>query len=642
MSEQRDNFDRLFIGGPLRYLFAILLAGTLVMPALALDRSGPIMEVRVYFNDLQRLDWLGDLLGELDICTWQELDHGGFLVINTDKEQLERIDATGLRTEITWPDIRDKFRYITGVDPNSDAGRDFGYFLTYWELQDTLDYLVETYPSICSKTSLGLSYQGRPLWCLKISDNPGTVENEPAMFVNGATHAREPLGTHCCVMFAAKILSEYGHDSLSTWLINNREIFVVPVTNPDGYVYNSDSGGSSSNWRKNRVPHSGSVGVDLNRNYGYKWGYDNNGSSGTPSSETYRGPSRFSEPETQVIRDFENMYLIRTCQDFHTYGRYNMYSWGYANVTPPDRAVLQEAVDTFRVNNQYPANQTGQIYSTIYPVNGGSTDWEYSDTTGKFVTYAYTCELSITDFWYGYNDSAFIRSECNKNIPNLYYLTRIAGVFFEPVSVTVNDASGNNNGRLDPGEVANIWFSVRNRATHPLDSAYAISAKLVCRDTMVTVLDSVKPFATVVRRSSGNNQANQFTLEAAGNAIPNTVVPLRLELSFTDAGHSYVQPVNFQITIGTNPVAVKEQPGADVALFRVSPNPGSNRVLFSLNRRLGPSRLEVYSSTGTRVLASELQAERAWDCSNVPAGVYFCRLTARSGETYSTRLNVAH
>ncbi len=628
----------------MRYLTVVLLAGLLAAPVLALDRTQPIMEVRVHFNELQRLTWLGDLLGELDICTWQETDHGGYLVINTDKEQLERIKATGLTTEITWTDIREKFRYVTGVDPyDLDAGRNFGSFLTYWELQDTLDYLVETYPSICAKTSLGLSYQGRPLWCLKISDNPGTTENEPACFFNGATHAREPMGTHTCVMFAEKILSEYGHDSLATWLINNREIFIVPVTNPDGYVYNSDSGGSSSNWRKNRhVIQSPYVGVDLNRNYGYKWGYDNSGSSGSPSQETYRGPSRFSEVETQLVRDFEAMFQLRTCMDFHTYGQYNMYSWGYAGVTPPDKAVLQEAVDTFRVNNQYPQSRTGQIYTTIYAVNGASTDWEYSDTASKFVTYAYTCELSINDFWYGYNDPTFIASECNKNIPNLYYLTRTSGVFFEPVSVTVNDASGNNNGKLDPGEVANIWFSVRNRATHPLDSAYAVSARLKSGYDRVTVPDSVKPFATVLRRSSGNNQANQFTVEAAGNAIPNTAVPLRLELSFTDAGHSYMQPVNFQITLGTNPVAVEEQPGQELAPFRVSPNPGTKRVTFTLGRRVGPARLDVYSSTGARVLGTGIQSERTWDCSQVPAGIYFCQLTASDGATYSTRLNVTH
>lgn len=167
------------------------------------------------------------------------------------------------------------------------------------------------FPHLCIRSSAGLSFQGHNLWYIKISDNPGLSGGEPSRRFNGATDAREPMGTHACVAFADHILSHYGIDSVTTWLVNNQEIFVVPVMNPDGYVYNSDSGGSSSDWWKNRrgpVPPYASV--DLNRNYGYKWGYDDNGSSGEPSSETYRGPSCFSEPETEVIRDFMALYNL--------------------------------------------------------------------------------------------------------------------------------------------------------------------------------------------------------------------------------------------------------------------------------------------------------------------------------------------
>ncbi|MEO0082705.1 MAG: M14 family zinc carboxypeptidase [candidate division WOR-3 bacterium] len=610
--------------------------------AFALDRSGQIMEARVYFDDIRTLSLLGDLAGELDVCTWDEDEDGGYLVINTDDEQLARIRSAGLRAEVVWPDIREKFRYVTGVDPyDIDAGRNFGYFLTYWELEDTLDYLVSRYPTLCTKFSAGLSFQGRALWGLKISDNPSVAEDEPACFFNGATHAREPLSTHCCVMFAERILSEYGRDSVSTWLVNNREIYIIPVMNPDGYVYNSDSGGASANWRKNRRgPVPPNIGVDLNRNYGYKWGYSSNGSSSNPADETYRGPSRFSEPETQVIRDFMNERLFRTCMDYHTYGQYNMYPWGYANTTPPDRAVLQEMVDTFRVNNGYSQSRTGQIYQTIYPCNGVSVDWEYSDTAGKFVTYAFTCELSTNDFWYGYNDSAFIRSECNKNIPNLYYLTRLSGVFFEKVSVTVNDANGNNNGQLDPGEAANIWFAVKNRACHPLDSAYGISAKLVSRHSGVTVLDSVKSFPNCPRRSQTANNTSQFALSASSGIPPNTPVSLRLEISYTDAGRPYMQPVDFQITIGSHPVGVAEVPVATAPLLSVSPSPARNRVTFATGTE-SPSRLELFSVSGARLLDATVSGNYTFDCRRLASGMYFARVTNPAGAS-ACRFSVTH
>lgn len=621
-------------------LFAAVL-GLLTVPAAALDRSGTIIEARVYVEPGQSLEMLGDLAGELDVCTWGSSGSADYLVINTDAEQLARIRASGLRTEITWPDVREKFRYVTGVDPDDpDAGRDFGCFLTYWEMQDTLDYLVSRYPGLCEKTSIGMSHQGRPLWCLKISDNASQSEDEPACFFNGASHAREPLSTHCCVMFAEKILSEYGRDSLSTWLINNREIYIVPVMNPDGYVYNSDSGGASSNWRKNRrVIQAPSVGVDLNRNYGYKWGYDNRGSSGSPSSETYRGPYAFSEPATAAIRDFVNLNRFRTCQDLHTYGQYNMYPWGYSTTTPPEQPLLQEVVDTFRVNNGYSTSRTGQIGQVLYLANGVSVDWEYTDSAGKFVTYAFTCELG-TDFWYGYREPSYVASECNKNIPNLYYLARVSGAYFEPVSVTLNDAQGNNNGRLDPGETANIWFTVRNRAVHPMDSAYQITAKLVSRHADVTVLDSVKPFPRCSRRSSTSNSASQFTLRASAQAAPGTRIPLRLETGFENDGRTYTQPVSFEITIGSDPIGIEETPATFAPVLRVSPNPARDNVRFALASG-SQARLEVFAADGSRLLSTDVSERYTWNCARIPAGIYFCRV-ANSAGLSTARLNITH
>ncbi|MEO0080649.1 MAG: hypothetical protein ABIK44_08255, partial [candidate division WOR-3 bacterium] len=117
-----------------------------VLPGL--DRSQTIMEARVYFDNFHRLSLLGNLLGELDICTWDEDGSGGYLVINSDADELAQIEALGFRTEVIWPDIKEKFRLLTGVDPDDPpALRDFGYFFTYWEVQDTLNRLVANFPS---------------------------------------------------------------------------------------------------------------------------------------------------------------------------------------------------------------------------------------------------------------------------------------------------------------------------------------------------------------------------------------------------------------------------------------------------------------------------------------------------------------
>jgi hypothetical protein len=286
--------------------------------------------------------------------------------------------------------------------------------------------------------------------------------------------------------------------------------------------------------------------------------------------------------------------------------------------------------------------QTGQVYSTIYPCNGLSVDWEYSDTAGKFVTYAYTCELGENDFWYGYNDSSYIRSEVNLNLPNLYYLARLAGVYFDKVSVTVNDSVGGNvNGQLDPGEAARLWFTIKNRAMHPMDSAYAITARLVSGDAGVTVLDSNLAFPNVARRASVNDRAAPFRVVADPGMTPGTRVALRLEVSYTDAGHSYMQPVNFEIVIGSSPVTVEDRPSPVYPIrIAATPNPGRDRIELSPGIA-GPYKLELYAEDGSRVVSTTALGRYTWDCSRVPAGVYFCRVS-NDHAAYGRRLVVTH
>ncbi|MEO0098642.1 MAG: M14 family zinc carboxypeptidase [candidate division WOR-3 bacterium] len=551
----------------MKYLFASVFSFSLLFSFIYAERK---MEARVYFQTAEELfSKLGNFFSELDVATGGETETGeSYIVIITTEEQLEKIKGRNLRVEITYPDIKEKFRLMTGVDPDKpELFRDFGYFFTYWEMIDTLNRMKANYPAICSIMNIGNSHQGRPLWTLKISDNPQVDELEPAVYFNGATHAREPGATHCCIDFASWLLMNYGRDSLVTWLVNNREIYFTPVMNPDGYVYNSDSGGSTANWRKNRrIIQSPYVGVDLNRNYGYKWAYDNSGSSGSPSSETYRGPARFSEPETQVARDFMLTQKIRTQLDYHTYGRYNMYSWGYATTLPPDQTTLQEVVDTFRMYNGYPQSQTGQIARVLYLANGVSTDWEYADTlhegVRKFVTYAFTIEWGTNDFWYGASNPTYVDNENQLNRGNNLFLTKVGGVFFEPRGVFINDTlMGNRTGQLDPGENAYIWFKLRNRAINPADSAYSISGVVRSSDSRVTLIDSTFTLPVIRRKDTSNTRSAMLRISANSSIPPNTIVRLRVVLSYLDDGFAMSQPLDYSITIGPNIVSVEEEKG---------------------------------------------------------------------------------
>uniref|UniRef100_A0A7V6CN71 carboxypeptidase T n=1 Tax=candidate division WOR-3 bacterium TaxID=2052148 RepID=A0A7V6CN71_UNCW3 len=513
------------------------------------------MEAKVYFKSADELfSKMGNLFSELDIVTAGEAEREYFIVIITNKDQIEKIKEKGFKVEITYYDIKEKFKKMTGIDPNNlELLRDFGFFFTYWEMIDTIQRLANNFPNLVRIYDIGRSHQNRPLWCVKISDYPDSNENEPIVFFNAATHAREPMGVSILIYFMTYLLTNYdptNSENLITWLINNREIYFVPVMNPDGYVYNSDSGGATANWRKNRrIIQSPYVGVDLNRNYGYKWAYDNIGSSPNPSNEAYRGPERFSEPETRVVRDFMLSKKIRAQIDYHTYGRYNMYPWGYDTFTPPDVRTLKEVVDSFRFYNNYSASRTGQIAKVLYTANGSSVDWEYADTLWegirKFITYAFTIEASINDFWYGWNDSAFIRQECERNLGVNIYLTKVGGAFLELKNIRIDDFYGNQDNILNPGESAYIYLTIKNRAIHPIDSVYNLTINATAPNPYFVIIDSIFNFPNILRNDTQIGFFKVYVNEEA----PAESIPIVLNCNYLDDTYLTNQLLRFKVPI---------------------------------------------------------------------------------------------
>ncbi len=255
----------------------------------------------------------------------------------------------------------------------------------YAEMLAELQQAALDHPSIFSLFSMGISYQGRTIWAGKISDNVNSDEDEPEVLFTHHQHAREHLTVEMGLYTLRMLTDEYGTDSQITNLVDNREIWMVFDMNPDGGEYDIATG-SYVSWRKNRQPNAGSssIGTDLNRNWGYKWGCCG-GSSGSTGSETYRGPSAFSAPETQVVRDFVNSRVvggtqqIKTHIDFHTFAELVMWPFGYTLTNlPPD--LTQDDLDTFVTMGQAMAATNGytpQQMSDLYITDGTINDWLY-------------------------------------------------------------------------------------------------------------------------------------------------------------------------------------------------------------------------------------------------------------------------
>jgi carboxypeptidase T len=286
------------------------------------------------------------------------------------------------------------------VCPVADTARaQPSWYSNYKQLADIeakLDAFVSLRPDLVSPLILGNSYEGRAIRGVRIA---GTADspNRPAVLLDATQHAREWVAPMVNMYVAEQLISNYDTDPAIRDLVDNVEFFVVPVVNPDGYVYSWEE---DRYWRKNRRPvGGGEFGVDLNRNWAYGWGLDS-GSSGDPGSNIYRGPSPFSESETQALRDFyyANQQIVANI-DFHSYSQLILYPWGYTDQEfPPDNEMLhalaeQMAASIYDVHNE---TYIPQPAHDLYLASGVSIDWTYGDQG----VYSYTIELRPTDFPY--------------------------------------------------------------------------------------------------------------------------------------------------------------------------------------------------------------------------------------------------
>lgn len=398
------------------------------------DKYSSYSKVRILATTPADLELIQRQGVDLDHYTGR-LGEGIEVVINQDAiETLQRI-AMPYDVLITDMDVYYESR-AKSVVPDLDESRNIlrqngisgfrygsmGGFLTYAEMVLQLDTMRMLYPNlITAKESLGVTEQGRTIWGVEISDNPGVPEpGEAVVHYDALHHAREPQAMATIMYYMYWLLDNYGTDAEATYLVNNRRMCFVPVVNPDGYFYNqSTNPNGGGNWRKNRRNNGSSYGVDLNRNYNYQWGYDNTGSSPTPSSDTYRGPSPLSEPEAMAIRNYTMSKQPSVAMSAHSVaGRYlNPYS--FKDTVVAYEYYAQFASD-FTAYNNY-------LYGTVFQMlaynsNGTTRDYMHHDLG----CYAWTPEMGGSGFWPLQSEIVPIAQE---NLLACKYMSWIAGGF---------------------------------------------------------------------------------------------------------------------------------------------------------------------------------------------------------------------
>jgi hypothetical protein len=316
-----------------------------------------------------------DFAESLALDVWSEERGPGLpLDLVVTPSALPLLDAAGLHWDVLVPDIDADARAEAARLKKPPPADWFAEFHDYAAIGDHLRAVVALAPDRASMHAIGASSDGRPIWALRIGHGP------TKMLVNGTEHAREWLSAMATTCVADRLVRDYDRDAAIRAFVDQHELWVVPVSNPDGYQY---AWTSDRYWRKNR---RGRHGVDLNRNFSVAWG--GAGASTNERAETYRGEYAFSEPESIALRDLVKRERVTHHIDFHTYSQLVLYPWTYTKTPAPDRARLAAIGDRI----------TSAIFAThekayklmqgadLYPASGTMTDWMYGEAHAQSFT----------------------------------------------------------------------------------------------------------------------------------------------------------------------------------------------------------------------------------------------------------------
>ena len=477
-----------------------------------------------------------------------------------------------------------------------------GGYLTYEEALEELDQMQALFPDLISVKQVindQLTHEGRPIHWVRISDNPNDDEDEPEVLYDALTHAREPMGLMQMTFYMWYLLENYETDDEIRFIVDNTELYFVPVVNPDGYVYNETiepNGGGL--WRKNRrLNPDGTYGVDLNRNFGFGWGYDDFGSSPIPESAVYRGPEANSEPETQMLQDFCNNHAFQFALNYHCYGNLLILPWGYLDSPTNEEEAFDLFAEALTKENNYLA---GSPLETVgYTANGVVDDWMYGDVQEKEAIYSMTPEVgpAFLGFW---PPAALMedlaKTALRQNI-NLAQLPHNFGL----IDLTYEDVLIGTDGQVE--------FDLKKYGL--LDGSFELSLNTLVTDILVT-----DPTVTVTP-AFGETASGSFYFLVGPNTAAGTVIPFVLSIN----NGQYVQDLAFEINYVGQGIQETEEllsSGEDLTAWEETNDWGlTSAEYYSAPGSITDSPVGSYNNNAENVLTSQAftipsSADEAW------------------------------
>jgi len=339
------------------------------------------MEIRVELSDRTDAKTLGGmhLIGDI---------YYKYALMYVIPDELKLIREAGLDFQITKENLNE---YSANFWETRDA------YHSYEETVALMDSLAEALPGLVMKKTYGQSIQGRELSAIKISDNVTVDENEAEMAFDGSIHGDEIGGCENSIRFARWLCQKYGEDPEITDLIDNREIWIYPLVNPDG---------------REALTRYNSAGVDLNRDWGYLWGGDGN------------SPGPYSQPESKAMRqmDYENQFTTR--MTLHSGTELFLYPWYNRTEPCPDNSEVMELADVYVNNSGYSNLQSGPGTS-LYPTTGTTAESYY----GVMGSHGIVMELSSDK----QPPTSQLMYYFNINLPSMVKMVEYAGYGVEGI-----------------------------------------------------------------------------------------------------------------------------------------------------------------------------------------------------------------
>jgi PKD repeat protein len=318
----------------LKVTLTLALLFIFIIPTTAQGWRESEMEIRVNLNDRKDAKTLHDLSLNGDIYT-------DYAVMYVTPAEIESVKSAGLNYEITEADLN---AYSRDFWKTRDA------YHTYEEIIYVMDSLADALPGLVMKTVYGQSVGGRELSALKISDNVTIDETEAEIAFDGNIHGNEIGGGENMIRFARYLCQQYElNNPQIVDLINNREIWIFPLVNPDGRV-------NLTRYNNN--------GVDLNRDWGYIW----NGEGSSPGA--------YSQPETKTLRQMvlDNQFSIH--MTLHSGIVMYLHPWYFYQVPCPDIDEEQVLAEMYASTSGYDNLETGPGTS-LYPTTGSTAESYY-------------------------------------------------------------------------------------------------------------------------------------------------------------------------------------------------------------------------------------------------------------------------